>query len=128
MAKVRAVRSVDELISPSIEATAAALDELTAADAAALRLARRYGAAIDDAHQVAAELAALLPDDEDVRAQVAALAARVDAITTLDKLGPKLLASLEALGATPRARAAFKPVAKGAGGGKLAQLRNARTA
>ena len=126
MAKVRAVRSAADLISPLFEQTATALDQLTAVDAAALQLARRYAAAIDDAHQVAAALDAVEPEDDDMRARVAALAARVDAITTLDRLGPKLLAALDALGATPRGRAALKPSAGGAGRGKLAAVRNSR--
>ncbi len=92
------LRDADELMATAVAATLDALD-LTEADTAAVRLARRYAAAIDD--------------DE----------------AALDVYGPKLLAVLEALGATPAARARLK-------GGKpadakpsrLAQLRDARGA
>lgn len=61
-------------------ALAETLSELTLvdADAAVVRLAKKYAAAIDE--------------DPDV----------------LEKIGPKLLSCLEALGATPRARAALR--------------------
>lgn len=95
------LRSADELISPDVAETVAKLADLTAADAAAVKLARRYAAAIDQAGpECAAEV--------------------------LDKLGPKLLACLEALGATPRSRAARKGGVSGPGQGKLAAIRQAR--
>ncbi|MEH1013057.1 hypothetical protein V6U90_08090 [Micromonospora sp. CPCC 206060] len=95
------LRSADALISPDVAETVAKLPDLTPADAAAVKLARRYAAAIDEA-------------DPEAAAEV------------LDKLGPKLLAALEALGATPRSRAARKGGASGPGRGKLAAIREAR--
>ena len=93
------LRPVDTLVSPDVAETLRNLPDLTDADAAAVKLARLYAAAID---------ACDTPD-------------------ALDKLGPKLLAALEALGATPRARASRKGGAVGGRtGGKLAAIRDAR--
>src|SRR5258707_6084763 len=93
------LRDAGELLAPAVAGTVAALT-LTAADAAAVKLAQRYAAAIDDA---------------DNRAEV------------LEKLGPKLLAALEALGATPAARARLKE-GKATGGGKPSGLQALREA
>ncbi|RKF24132.1 terminase small subunit [Micromonospora globbae] len=95
------LRSADALISPDVAETVAKLPDLTEADAAAVKLAKRYAAAIDQAG----------PDD---------------AAEVLDRLGPKLLAALESLGATPRSRAARKGGASVPGQGKLQALREAR--
>lgn len=71
------IRSADDLISPAVaNAIHERRHELTDEDIAAVRLAQRYAAAIDDG-------------DTD----------------TLAQMGPKLLAVLEQLGATPKARA-----------------------
>lgn len=92
------VRSADQLIQASLADTLAALD-LTAKDAAAARLAAEYAQAID-----------LCCGNPDV----------------LDKLGPKLLAVLDALGATPAARAKIKGGKPGdAKPDRLAELRAA---
>lgn len=85
-------------ILPKVAETILALG-LNPEDAAAAQLARRYAAAIDSA---------------------------VDPAGTLNELGPKLLAVLEALGATPRARAAVAKGAASTGSGKLSALRLAR--
>lgn len=45
---------------------------------------------------------------------------------SLEQIGPKLLAVLESLGATPKGRSLLKAPAGGAKGGKLAAVRNAR--
>lgn len=92
------IRSADSLILPDVRETLARL-ELSPEDAAAGQLARRYAAAID---------AAITPAD------------------VLNDLGPKLLAVLEALGATPRARAAVVKSQQPAGPSKLSALRLAR--
>lgn len=92
----RKLQSVDGMLGPAVAEMLCVLD-LAPEDVAAARLARRYAAAIDDGN----------PD-------------------TLDALGPKLLTALESLGATPRARAAIRKGAAGAGHGKLAALRAAR--
>src|SRR5258708_32494072 len=70
------------------------------ADSAAVKLAQRYAAAIDDA---------------DNRAEA------------LERLGPRLLAVLEALGATPAARAKLKE-GRAAGSGKPGGLQALREA
>lgn len=70
-------RDADTLLAPAVADTIRQLD-LADEDAAAVRLARRYAAAIDDGGPA-----------------------------TLNELGPKLLTVLESLGATPKARAAI---------------------
>ncbi|HEX7038674.1 MAG TPA: hypothetical protein VF202_01015 [Trueperaceae bacterium] len=95
----RHLQPADRLLTPAVNATLKHLD-LAAADDAAVVLARKYAAAIDAG------------TDE-----------------TLNDLGPKLLAVLESLGATPRARAALQKGGaggQGQGQGKLAAIRAAR--
>lgn len=72
----RHLKDAGELLAPAVEATIASL-RLEQQDAAAVKLARRYAAAIDDA---------------------------ADPIGALRYLGPQLLSVLESLGATPAAR------------------------
>jgi hypothetical protein len=81
------LRDAGELLGPAVAETVAALT-LTPADGAAVKLAQRYAAAIDTAES---------PGE------------------ALERLGPKLLAALESLGATPAARARLKE-GKGSGG------------
>jgi hypothetical protein len=91
-------------------------------DAALAALAVRYGETIDEAAVLAAAAAAV-PFDPDTAVQVARLRQRVEAHVVMADLGPKLLAALDALGATPKARAAAgKPPPPGAAS-KLTQLR-----
>src|SRR5260370_17015169 len=85
------LRDAGELLRPAVTATVTGLT-LAAADSAAVKLAQRYAAAIDDA---------------DNRAEA------------LERLGPKLLAALESLGAPPAARAKLKE-GRPAGGSKPA--------
>jgi len=123
---VRRLRDVDDLLAPALATTIATL-ELTDEDAGVVKLAERYAATIDDAARIAAEL-----DDldytEDTAKRVAALAKRVDAMTVIAELGPKLLACLEQLGATPAARSRLKGGATGAGTNRLEAARQARRA
>jgi hypothetical protein len=92
-------------------------------DAAAAALARRYAVTIDEARELA-EAAARVPYDPDTAAQVARLRERVQAHVVMVELGPKLLAALDALHATPAARAKVaKPKTGATAGSKLAQLR-----
>lgn len=122
------VRPIEALIAPEVASTLAVL-KVAPEDAGVARLARRYAQVIDDAALVAAELqevyADVDPDDEATFKRIAALAARVGAQAVLSDLGPKLLAALDALGATPRARKAPKG---GAGGqpSKLGAIRGSR--
>lgn len=97
------LRDADELLRPAVAASISALQVTDDRDAAVVKLAERYAAAIDDAES-----------DERTAA--------------LRDLGPKLLAALTALQATPAARARQRTSkgGDGAGQGGLAQLRAAR--
>ena len=122
------IRAADDLIAPAVAETLQDLDE-SVVDAGARRLAERYAAAIDEAHLIAADLESVLASDDaddDVRKRVAALSAKVEAQTVLDTLGPKLLAALDSLGATPKARARDGKGGAARGDSKLAALRNNR--
>ena len=92
------LRSTDGLVMPAVASTLLNLD-LGPADLAASRLALVYARAIDDAQDP----------------------------KVLAELGPKLLAALVELGATPKARA-VKGGAPAGGKGKLQSLRDSRTA
>jgi hypothetical protein len=82
-------------------------------DSALARLAKDYAEAIDAVPLVLAG----------ERGETAA-AIRAERVTVLDKLGPKLLAALAELGASPRARAAMRAgVGRPAAGGRLAGAR-----
>lgn len=96
------LRAADALVAPAVAETVANLD-LGPADAGTVRLTERLAAEIDSA-------------DPAMRA------------TVLDRLGPRLLSCLEALGASPRARAQLGKGGTPRGGGKLDQLRAARSA
>lgn len=83
--------------------------ELQPEDVGIAELAVEYAAAMDRAAAIAAA-AAKIPYDEDTAEEVKKLRARVSQQVTVSDLGPKLLATLDALGATPKARAsAGKP-------------------
>lgn len=94
------LQSANNLLATEVANTIRSLD-VTGEDAAAVKLARLYATEIDQAEDKAA---------------------------ALDKLGPKLLAVLESLGATPTARAKLKGGAPSAGPSRLAQLRASRGA
>lgn len=91
-------------LAPKVQET---LDRLTLApeDVAVAAVALEYAKTIDRAAAIAARLADL-PASPDVEEEVGRLRARVSAHTTMADLGPKLVAALDALGATPKARAA----------------------
>src|SRR5260221_14148532 len=93
------LRDAGELLRPAVTATVTGLT-LAAADSAAVKLAQRYAAAIDDA---------------DNRAEA------------LERLGPRLLAVLESPGATPAARARLKE-GRAAGSGKPSGIQALREA
>lgn len=118
------LRSVEGLLAPAVAETVASL-AVQPEDAAAVKLAGRYAAQIDEAHQVAADLAEVKPVDEDQGRRLARLEKRVEAQAVLAELGPRLLAVLVELGATPRARG---QKASAPAGGGLARLREARGA
>lgn len=93
-------------------------------DAALAALAVEYAQTIDRAHIIAAR-AAKIPFDPDSAEEVKRLAQRVSAQATMGDLGPKLLAVLDALGATPKARAQSPKPAGKSGPSALDALRSA---
>ena len=96
--------------------------ELQPEDAAVAALAVEYGETIDRAAELA-DAAGALPYDPDTAAMVARLKARVEAHAVMAELGPKLLAALDAIQATPKARAAAGKPAPAGGKSKLTALR-----
>lgn len=100
VAKVANLRLADELLAPAVTGALAKLS-FADEDAGAVKLALQYAAAIDRAEN------------------------RAEA---LERLGPKLLACLDALGATPAARARLKGGPADAATNRLALLREARRA
>lgn len=99
-------------------------------DAALVRLVERYAKTIDDAAEIADQAALIEPEDENQARRLQALSRRVEHQAVLAELGPKLLAALESLGASPKVRAAMKggpPVGRDARAdskrSKLADLR-----
>lgn len=121
-----ALASTDRQLTPSV---LAALDglELADEDVAVARLAEHYAREIDRADVIAAQADRVLREidgDEEAAELVAALRAKLGARSALESLGPKLLAALESLGASPKARAAVrKGGAVGGSSGKLAKFR-----
>jgi hypothetical protein len=77
-------------------------------DAALVRLVERYALTIDAAAEIADAAAAIEPNDVDQARMLQALSRRVEHQVVLSELGPKLLAALESLGASPKVRAAMK--------------------
>jgi hypothetical protein len=99
-------------------------------DAALHALAREYAEAIDSAIEIADAAALIELEDEDQAKRLAALLRRVERQAVLADLGPKLQAALDALGASPKSRAAMQSKGGGAGDGKsgnrLDELRERR--
>lgn len=95
------------LILPGVHESVAEL-KLGPADEGMRRLAEQYASAIDDAQAIAREAVRLAESAEGDREKaLSALLKRLDAGSVLGELGPKLLAALESLGASPKARAAM---------------------
>ena len=121
----RRLRVVEQnhLLLPQVQRTLAELEQDDEAkDAGLRRLAEVYAAAIDEALDVAIDARKLVTqaEDEDNPFEIAkrllnALVKYSDANSALEQLGPKLQAALEALGASPKARAAM--TGKGGGNG-----------
>lgn len=97
------------LLAPAVEDALGAL-VLSREDSAAAQLARALARQIDEALRAEYLARQALEQTEDpmARAYIQELAAKVAAKELLDRLAPKLLAVLEALGATPAARARLK--------------------
>lgn len=123
------LQSADKLLAPAVEETLAAL-EPGQVDTAAVRLAQRYARDIDEASLITADLEPVLRDvmalDPALHDRLLKLAVRIERTAVLASLGPKLLAALEQLGATPAARARVKGGGGNAGPSRLGQLREAR--
>lgn len=97
-----------------IEETLASLENRPE-DAGVRAIALEYARTIDRAAIIAAQVAKL-PFDPDSADAVDQLRKRVSAHATMADLGPKLLAALDALGATPKARVAQGKGAPPSGG------------
>lgn len=119
------LRDAADLLAPAVAETVAAL-QVAPEDAAAVRLAQRYAATIDRAAEIAADLDEIPPEDYDTEKLIRALRAKVEAQAVLAELGPKLLAALEALGATPAARAKLKAGGAPSAPSRLEALRQTR--
>lgn len=119
--------STDRQLAPAVLEALDGLD-LAPEDAALSKLAEKYAREVDGAQAAAAQADKVLreiDDDPDTAELVGALRAKLGARTALENLGPKLLAALESLGASPKARAGLGKGGASSGGGKLAQLRSA---
>lgn len=123
--RVRAVPApaVPEKLADKVRQTLGEL-KLQPEDVAVSALAVEYAQTVDNAAQLADE-AARLPYDPDTAVQVARLKARVDAHQVMVDVGPRLLAALDALGATPKARSVAGKPAPAGGKSKLTALREA---
>ncbi len=130
------LRDAGRLLAPAVAEALDALpaESLTAADVAVARLARASARTIDEAavtYQIAMELLDELAGvDEDYGGyrRIERTVKAIEHAEILANLGPKLLAALQQLGATPAARAAQaggKPAAGSPVRG-LASLRAAR--
>jgi hypothetical protein len=120
-----------ELLAPVVDEALGAL-VLAGEDRAAAALARSYARQIDEAlraeYLARQALEQVSKEDPLTRAYIQELAAKVESKELLDRLGPKLLAVLESLGATPAARARLKGgKIPDAPESKLDKLRKARS-
>jgi hypothetical protein len=106
--------------------------ELSAEDSGVSRLVELYARQLDQAAGAAAQADKVLrmvdPEDVDLHELVSALKAKLAARVAVENLGPKLLAALDSIGATPKARAAVSKGGASRGPSKLASLRAARGA
>jgi hypothetical protein len=107
--KVADMRDVEKLLAPSVAATINALD-LEDTDRAAAKLSETYAAAIDAAQAAetwADSVLRKVDKDTDLYDEVRALKLKLSARAALSDYGPKLLAVMVELGATPKAQAAI---------------------
>lgn len=125
----RSLAAVKDDAAPSkgglAEKVQATLDklELRPEDAALAALALEYGRTIDRAAIIAAQ-ASKIAFDPDSAEEVARLRAKVSAHATMSDVGPKLLAALDALGATPKARAQSPKAPNKRAGSSLQAMRS----
>lgn len=128
----RKLRSAEHLLAPAVAET---IDKLatSAEDAGAIALAKRYAREIDEAAVIRASLTKALREleqlDQDLHDKFLTLAVQIEETAVLGNLGPKLLATLESLGATPAARSRLL---RGGGGNSgtswLGSMRDSRGA
>ncbi|MFF5992592.1 terminase small subunit [Prauserella flavalba] len=130
-AEASGLQAADRLLLPAVTESLASLT-LNPEDRALSRLAETYARQLDQAAGAAAQAdkvlrAARAEEDPDLVELVSALKAKLAVRVAVESLGPKLLAALDALGASPKARAArAKGGAAGGAKGKLAALRESR--
>lgn len=111
------------LLLPSVRQSLGRLEAKDAErDAGLRRLAEVYATAIDEATVLAVDARKLVAQAEDDQNELEiakrllnALVKFSDSSSTLELLGPKLQSALEALGASPKARAAMTPKKPGGG-------------
>ncbi|TAJ21849.1 MAG: hypothetical protein EPO65_00685 [Dehalococcoidia bacterium] len=93
-----------------------------AQDAATVALAKRYALELDDADVISTAATKALRQlakadvEDDLFEKFEALAARIEQVHVAATIGPKLLAALEQLGLTPKARNAILATPGGGGG------------
>lgn len=122
------------LLATVVRRALASIDDPSPKDAAAGALAVTYAKAIDEANVVAASLSKVLREvaelDGDVYDRLLPLAVRIERTHVLATLGPKLLATMDALLITPKARSALQKGVKDAGKRRnpLSELRARRAA
>lgn len=102
--------------------------DIAAEDQAIAALALEYAKTLDRADVIAAAAAKVMRslawDDMEGHDQIKAIMKRVSAHAAVSDIGPKLLACLDALMATPKSRAALqKPSKPSILAGKLGELR-----
>lgn len=98
--------------------------QLQPEDAAIAAVALEYATTMDRAAAIAAA-AAKIPYSEDTEEELRKLRSRVSAQAVVSDLGPKLLAALDALQATPKSRATAGKPAPAGKTSKLTALRAA---
>lgn len=97
--------------------------ELRPEDTALAALAVQYARTLDRCEAIAAD-ARRVPFDPDTAEALESLRKRVGAVTATSDLGPKILAALDALGATPKSRAASPKAAGKRAGSALQSMRS----
>lgn len=107
------------LLATVVRRALASIEDPSPKDQAAGALAVTYAKAIDEANVVAASLTKVLREvaelDQDTYDRLLPLAVRIERTHVLATLGPKLLATMDALLITPKARSALQKGVKDAG-------------
>ena len=128
VAREAGLQASDRLLAFAVVESIESLD-LSPEDAALAKIAEKYAREIDGAAAAAVQADRVLreiDDDPDLSELVGALKAKLAYRSALENLGPKLVAVLDALGATPKARASAGKGGASRGPSKLAALRATR--